>query len=158
MTNRSADLTAADARQALAAGDRTRARHLAQQALAVDATNEMAWLVLAALASGERRRAYLEHVLRLHPLSRPARAGLSALDGQDQAQPAAHAAPPQKPLPPASTQPITRQARGLARSSQPGAGTQPVPPWKGAPARAAKQTARDASLVDLRAAPRDAPA
>ena len=157
MTIRPANLTAADARQALAAGDRTRARQLAQQALAVDATNEMAWLVLAALSSGERRRAYLEHVLRIHPESHSARAGLKSLEGQAQSQPAGSPAPPQKQPAPSSTQPISRQVRGLARSNEPASRTQRVPPWKGEPAQAAKRAARDTDLDALRAAPCDAP-
>ncbi len=128
MTLRSPDQVAIDARLALASGDRSRARQLAQQALSLDASNEIAWLVLAALASGERRKAYLEHVLLLHPLSRAARAGLESLALQrGRADPGARdlrGAPP----PASATQPIPPAVRQVLSPPEPAGGSPPISP------------------------------
>ncbi len=65
-----ATLVAAQAKEALLRGDRVTSRHLAFEALSRDRTCELAWLVLAAMSSPARRRAYLEHALTLAPASR----------------------------------------------------------------------------------------
>jgi ABC-type dipeptide/oligopeptide/nickel transport system permease component len=131
MTLRSTDQIAIDARLALVAGDRARARQLAQQALSLDATNEMAWLVLAALASGERRKAYLEHVLQLHPLSRAAKVGLESLAQQP---PVGETGRPERrglAPGPSSTQPIPQSVREAGDARPPAGRTQPIPKWEG---------------------------
>jgi ABC-type dipeptide/oligopeptide/nickel transport system permease component len=62
-----AGLAAAQAREALLHGDRSASRRLAFEALGLDPSCDLAWLVLAALSPPARRRAYLEHALTLSP-------------------------------------------------------------------------------------------
>jgi peptide/nickel transport system permease protein len=121
MTLRSPDRIAIDARLALASGDRSRARQLAQQALSLDASNEIAWLVLAALAGGERRKAYLEHVLHLHPLSRAARAGLESLAREPSRAAVRERGQPGAAPPASATQPITPAVRQVLPRREPAA-------------------------------------
>jgi len=130
MPLRSTDQIAIDARLALVAGDRARARQLAQQALSLDATNEMAWLVLAALASGERRRAYLEHVLQLYPHSRAAKAGLESLAQRPPVGEAGSSERRRQASKPSSTQPIPQSVREVASALPPAGRTQPIPKRK----------------------------
>ncbi len=60
---------AAQAREALLRGDRAASRRLAFEALGLDPSCDLAWLVLAALSPPARRRSYLEHALTLAPNS-----------------------------------------------------------------------------------------
>ncbi len=96
---------ARDARDALARGERAAARRLAFAALRLDPASELAWLVMAALAPAEERRAYLEHALALIPSSQSIRAALAA---QTSPAPATHAARVQADTPPpaSATQPL----------------------------------------------------
>jgi lipoprotein-anchoring transpeptidase ErfK/SrfK len=96
---------ARDARDALARGERAAARRLAFAALGLDPACELAWLVMAALASAAQRRAYLEHALALNPGSGSIRAALAAQSGPAPAPQAAQVRA--DALPPASaTQPL----------------------------------------------------
>ena len=64
------------ARRALLSGDRTTARHWAEQAALQDAQYEDAWLMLAATASPRASIIYLERALAINPDSQRARQGM----------------------------------------------------------------------------------
>ena len=70
---------AVEAREALAHGDRSAARRLAFGALRNDPACELAWMVLAALATPAQRTAYLEHALALNPHSQAIQSALASL-------------------------------------------------------------------------------
>jgi len=71
---------AVEARAALARGDRPTARRLAFEALRNDPACELAWMVMAALASPAQRKAYLKHALALNPHSQAIRSALTSLE------------------------------------------------------------------------------
>jgi peptide/nickel transport system permease protein len=75
----------------LSLGDRSQARRWAFRALSLDPQSEPGWLLLAAVTPADRRRAYLRHLLAIHPESRRARQALIELE----AEPPASVAPTQ---------------------------------------------------------------
>jgi hypothetical protein len=66
----------AQARQAMRRGQRLEARRLAQACLALDASREDAWLLLAALSSPRASLVYLKRALEINPSSPQARQGM----------------------------------------------------------------------------------
>ncbi|MEX2144173.1 MAG: L,D-transpeptidase family protein [Anaerolineales bacterium] len=65
------------AKQALAAGERSQARRLAHQAAKQAPQREEPWLLLAAMASQRASQAYVQKALEINPRSRKALAALS---------------------------------------------------------------------------------
>ncbi|GAB4488118.1 MAG: hypothetical protein Fur0016_04710 [Anaerolineales bacterium] len=114
------------AQQALKAGDRTTARHFAEQAVRATPELEEVWLMMAALASPQASVGYLQRALQINPTSERAQKGMvwamarlnkvsTPLDHQAAAPPGK--APPARPV-------ETRQAASVAERTQP---TRPVP-------------------------------
>jgi len=69
------------AMDAIRTGDWDRGRRLLVNILNEDLDNETAWLWLAAVVEGERRRHCLEQVLRINPDNQAAQKGLAELAG-----------------------------------------------------------------------------
>lgn len=86
------------AMDAIRTGDWDRGRRLLVNILNTDLDNETAWLWLAAVVEGDRRRHCLEQVLRINPNSQAAQKALAELAGTS-AEPAEVEADTQ--LPPA---------------------------------------------------------
>ena len=94
------------AREALRRGDKKTARHIAQQIVAHDSTNEDAWLILAAVSSPESAVHYLQKVLELNPQNQAAKKGLEWYAAQTNQTKAAAS----KPTPPVDLKPKLIQA------------------------------------------------
>ncbi|MEJ5225693.1 MAG: hypothetical protein WHV44_14640, partial [Anaerolineales bacterium] len=97
-------------------GNKTQARHFAEQALQLAPELEEPWLMMAALASPRASVAYLEKALQINPASQRARQGMAWALKRLRAQPRPTPTPPQ----PASVTP--------AQSNPPAAAPHPAPP------------------------------
>ena len=84
------------AMKAIRTGDWDRGRRLLVNILNTDLDNETAWLWLAAVVEGDRRRHCLEQVLRINPDNQAAQEGLAELAGTS-AEPAEVEADTQPP-------------------------------------------------------------
>lgn len=65
-----------EATLAIRRGDRAQARRWASQAARLDPTNEVPWMIMAAVASPQAAVAYLKRALEINPASQPARRGM----------------------------------------------------------------------------------
>jgi peptide/nickel transport system permease protein len=106
--------------RALRSGDRQSARRLAFRSLEMDPLNEIAWLILAALAGPDARRGYLLHLLTVHPESRRALQALEELEGRPIPTPPSRPVRPPEP----SFAPSVAPSVAQAAPSEP-----PVPTW-----------------------------
>jgi peptide/nickel transport system permease protein len=94
------------AQTAIRAGEHSQARRLAALAARLDPTDELPWLILAALASPRASLGYLQKAFELNPNSASARKGLAwAQERLRLADSASLAQPPSAPLPTASLLP-----------------------------------------------------
>lgn len=112
------------AQKALKAGDRTTARHFAEQAVRAAPELEEVWLMMAALASPHASVEYLQRALQINPASERAQKGMAwAVERLNRVSPVEQraAAPPGKAP---SARPPQPQAASVAERTQP---TRPVP-------------------------------
>jgi lipoprotein-anchoring transpeptidase ErfK/SrfK len=78
---------------ALTEGRLAEAGQLALRAVRLDSQAEEPWLLLAAVASPQKRAPYLQHLLKIHPESESARQALAELACQNKVVPAGGTAP-----------------------------------------------------------------
>lgn len=92
---------------AIKSGDRQMGQRLLAEVLKEDTKNETAWLWMASLVSGERRRLCLENVLRINPDHAVARAQVAKLASSPSVEPVVQ---PASSAPPAVLPPSAKPA------------------------------------------------
>jgi len=106
------------AQQALRAGDKSTARHFAEQAVRAAPGLEETWLMMAALGTPHASVEYLQRALQINPTSERAQKGMAwALERLKKEQ-AAHAGAPHGNAPPAMTKPKPQAARFRPQSKR----------------------------------------